>query len=108
MEYTGKYKEMAEQFRRDGADEYTVEKFIRREMEEDEFCKGEGTTDIRAVREWNKMPEEAKDMWLYNAFCVNCGVTSFAKGYNLRMDKFGIVIEGKCAKCGERIARCCD
>ena len=37
MEYKGKYKKMAEQFRKDGADEYTVEKWIRQEMEQDEF-----------------------------------------------------------------------
>ncbi len=37
MKYTGKYIEMAEQFRKDGCDEYTVEKFIRQEMEMDEF-----------------------------------------------------------------------
>ena len=29
-----------------------------------------------------------------------------ATGYGLRADKFGIVIEGKCAKCGCAIARC--
>lgn len=35
--YEGKYADMAEQFRKDGCDEYTVEKFIRQEMEMDEF-----------------------------------------------------------------------
>lgn len=34
--YKGKYAEMAERFRKDGCDEYTVEKFIRQQMEEDE------------------------------------------------------------------------
>lgn len=29
MKCTGKYKEMAEQFWKDGCDEYTIEKFIR-------------------------------------------------------------------------------
>ena len=37
MEYTGKYKEMAEQFRKNGLDEYTIERFIRQEMESDKF-----------------------------------------------------------------------
>ena len=46
MKYPGKYKEMAEQFRNDGADEYMVEKFIREEIERDEFEKGAGTTDL--------------------------------------------------------------
>lgn len=98
---------MAEAFRKDGCDEYTIEKFILEEMEMDEFAKGYGTTDIEAVRVWNKMLEEEREILLHNAFCFNCGVASFKEGYNLRMDKFGIVIEGICNKCGERIARCC-
>lgn len=108
MKYEGKYKEMAEQLRKDGCDECTIEKFIRQEMEKDEFCKGEGTTDIEAIRLWNKYPDEVKEMWLHNAFCVNCGNASFKPGYNLRKDRFGVVIEGFCDKCGGRIARCCD
>lgn len=71
-------------FRNDGCDEYTVEKFIRQEMERDEYQKGEGTTDIEAIRLWNSYSDEAKVMWLHNAFCGNCD------------------------KCGGRIARCCD
>ncbi len=108
MEYKGKYKKMAERFRKDGCDEYLVEKFIRQEMEADKFAKGEGSTDIEALRLWNTYPEDLKDMWLHNAFCVNCGVTSFKPGYNLRKDKFGVVIEGYCNNCGEKIVRCCD
>ncbi|MBD5543839.1 MAG: hypothetical protein HDR01_06285 [Lachnospiraceae bacterium] len=41
MKCTGKYKEVAEQFWKDGCDEYTIEKFIKQEMEADEFRKGE-------------------------------------------------------------------
>ena len=54
--YEGKYAEMAERFRKDGCDEYTVEKFIRQQMEEDEFEKGYGTTDIEAIKEFGPCP----------------------------------------------------
>ncbi len=108
MKYEGKYKEMTEQFRKDGCDEYTIEKFIRQEMEADEFARGEGTTDIEAFRIWKTCPEEVKNIWLHNAYCRNCGVASFKPGYNLRKDKYGIVIEGYCDKCGNRIARFCE
>lgn len=108
MEYKGKYKKMAEQFRKDGCDEYTVEKFIRQEMEADEFQKGDGITDLEAVKLWKSYPERARDLWLHNAFCANCGASSFAPGYILRKDKFGVVIQGKCEKCGGPMARCCD
>ena len=108
MKYTGKYKEMAEQFRKDGADEYMVEKFIREEMERDEFRKGEGTTDLEAYKIWKSWPEERRQMYLHNAFCGNCRMTSFAEGYNIRKDRWGLVVEGTCAKCGRKIARTCD
>lgn len=108
MKYKRKYKEMAEQFQKDECDEYTVEKFILQEMEADELRKGKGITDMEALRLWKMYPNEAKEMWLNNAFCANCGKASFKLGYNLRKDKFGVVIEGFCDKCGERIVRCCD
>ncbi len=67
-----------------------------------------GATDIEAARLWNTYPNELKEIWLHNAFCPNCISASFKPGYNLRMDKFGVVIEGYCDQCGGRIARCCD
>lgn len=109
MKYPGKYKEMAEQFRKDGADEYMVEKFIREEIERDEFEKGAGTTDLEAYKIWKSWPEERRQMYLHNAFCGNCGgATSFANGCNIRKDHWGLIVEGTCAKCGRRIRRVCD
>ncbi len=50
MEYTGKNKKMAEQFLRNGADEYQVEKFIREEMEYDEINKDDESSDIETYK----------------------------------------------------------
>lgn len=108
MKYIGKYKKMAERFQKDGCDEYTIEKFIRQEKDADEVAKNENTTDIEAVRLWKSYSDETKEMWLHNAFCVNCGIVSFRPGYNLRKDKFSLIIEGFCDKCKRRIVRCCD
>ena len=108
MEYKGKYKRMAEQFRRDGADEITIARWIREEMERDEAAAGEGITDLAAWKIWQSWPEERREMYLHNAFCRNCHVTSFEQGYTVRQDRYGLIIEGKCAVCGERIARACD
>lgn len=108
MKYTGKYKKMADEFRKDGADEYLVEKFIREEMERDEFRKGRGTTDLNAYRVWQSWSEERRQLYLNNAFCPNCRVTSFAEGYNIRQGTYGLVVEGNCEKCGRMIARGCD
>lgn len=108
MKYTEKYKELAEPFGKNGCDEYMIRKFIRQEMEAGEFRKGEGTTDMEALRLWKRYPDEAKEIWLHNAFCFNCGNTSFKQGYNLWKDKFVVVIEGFCNKWKEQIVRCCD
>lgn len=67
-----------------------------------------GITDVAAYAEWMKLPEDVRKMLLANAFCVNCFVTSFAPGYAIRKDKYGLVIEGYCDKCGHEIARVCD
>ena len=108
MDYKGKYKRMAEQFRKDGADEYTIKKWIREEMDRDKFEKGRGITDLTAWKIWQSWLEECHDMYLHNAFCRNCRVTSFANGYTVRKDRFSLIIEGTCANCGDRIARACD
>ena len=85
-----------------------VERFIREEMDRDEFKKSIGITDLDACREWKSWPERRRQMYLGNSFCAKCGVTSFAPGYTIRKDQFGLIIEGKCSVCGSRIVRCCD
>lgn len=48
------------------------------EMEEDEFRRGKGVTEIEALREWKKIPEHIRRLLLANAFCYGCGTTEFA------------------------------
>lgn len=45
---------------------------------------------------------------LASAFCHNCGTTEFAPGYTLRMRHGRVLIEGRCAECGAKVARLCD
>ena len=103
-----KYDKMREQFKADGLDEYTIEKFIRQEMELDEFQAKEGIADINAKMEWKVIPADVQNMVLNNAFCHNCGLASFNPGYIIRKDKYSLIIEGTCSKCGERIVRVVD
>ena len=70
-------------------------------------------TDLSAYREWMGWPEERRQLYLNNAFCPNCAlsghaVSSFASGYTVRKDYYGLIVEGKCAVCGHDMARCCD
>ena len=62
----------------------------------------------KALTASDAIRDEEKRILLNNAWCSDCHdpSASFAHGYTLRADKFGIVIEGKCAKYGYAIARC--
>lgn len=103
-----KYQEMVQQMRDNGVDETMIARFVAEEMREDEFRRGRGTTDIEAARLRKNMPESIRQLLLGNAFCPNCGVTSFASGYSLRMRDGFVLIEGRCAAYGSEIARLCD
>ena len=103
-----KYEEMARQMRADGVSEETIARFIAEEMEEDEFRRGKGVTEIEALREQRKIPEHIRKLLLVNAFCHNCGTTEFAPGYTLRMRHDCVLIEGCCTECGAEVARLCD
>lgn len=103
-----KYEEMARQMRADGVSEEMIARFVAEEMEEDEFRRSKGVTEVEALREWKKIPEHIRKLLLTNAFCHNCGTTEFAPDYTLRMRHGCVLIEGCCAKCGAEVARLCD
>ena len=109
MMYIGKYKKLADQFRKDGADEYQIERFIREEMERDVFEIENETTNLDAYRIWQSWPEERREKYLHHSLCVNCGgITSFASKFAVRKDQRGLIIKGTCSKCGGKIRRMCD
>ena len=100
--------EMARQMRADGVSEKMIARFVAEEMEEGEFRRGKGVTEIEALREWRKIPEHIRKLLLVNAFCHNSGTTEIAPGYTLRMRHGCVLIEGRCARCGAEVARLCD
>lgn len=103
-----KYEEMARQMRADGASEKMIARFVAEEMEEDEFPRSNGVTEIEALREWKKNPEHIRKLLLANAFCYDCGTTEFAPGYTLRMRHGRVLVEGCRTECGAGVARLCD
>ena len=103
-----KYEEMAQQTRTSGVSKETIVRFVAEEMEEDEFRRSKGVTEIEALREWRKIPEHIHKLLLANAFCHNCGTTEFAPGHTMSMRHGRVLIEGCCAKCGAEVARLCD
>lgn len=103
-----KYEEMARQMRADGVSEEMNARSVAEEVEEDEFRRSKGVTEIEALREWKKIPEHIRKPLLASAFCHDCGTTEFAPGYTLRMRHGRVLIEGRCAECGAEVARLCD
>ena len=58
-------------------------------------------SDIAAIRKWNSIPEDIRNSFLQNVFCVSCGVTTIAQGFTITEKKgLGILLNGKCMKCG--------
>ena len=51
-----KYEEMARRMRADGVSEKMIARFVAEEMEEDEFRRSKGVTEIEALREWGEDP----------------------------------------------------
>jgi len=60
--------------------------------------------DFSALQKWSKIPKDIQRKILDNVFCSNCFVTTIVD-YTMIDEKHGIVIKGKCKKCGKDIAR---
>jgi len=61
-------------------------------------------TNFRAAQKWSKISKNVRELLINNVFCSNCGVTTIVN-YSLHDDKFGVLLQGKCKKCGKDVAR---
>ena len=60
--------------------------------------------DFKATQKWLKISKNIQKQLIDNVFCSDCGVTTIVE-YTLNNDKFGVLLEGKCKKCGRDVAR---
>jgi len=60
--------------------------------------------NFKAVQKWAKLPRNIQELLVNNVFCSACGVTTIIK-YTLHDDIFGVLLKGKCKKCGLNVAR---
>jgi ribosomal protein S27AE len=60
--------------------------------------------DLKAIQKWKKIDKQNQRLLLKNVFCADCGVTTIV-GYNLLDDQYGVVLKGKCKKCGKGVVR---
>lgn len=66
-------------------------------------------SELSAVKKWKAIPEHDRAILSSNVFCVNCGVTALQEGFTIHDDKpYGIILRGKCKKCGREVARCIE
>ena len=61
-------------------------------------------TDFKAAQKWAKLPKQTKQLILENVLCSSCGVTTIVE-FTMQDTKFGILLKGKCVKCGRDVAR---
>ena len=61
-------------------------------------------TDFNAAQKWAKITKDNQQLLVRNVFCSNCGVTTIVK-YTLHDNEYGILLKGKCKKCGKDLAR---
>lgn len=110
MEYTGKYKELVDKLRAKGKPEPVIAKFIKLQMQRDAYLECSADSDPRAAEIWRGYKEEERRIWLQNTYCLNCSATTQVQpGYRVKMDeKEGIVIAGKCSRCGNDVERYCN
>jgi len=57
-----------------------------------------------ALRKWSNLDKATQEALLANVFCVKCAVTTIVD-YEIVPDKYGIVLKGKCKKCGHDVRR---
>ncbi len=72
-------------------------------VEDDEQSQTSTISDMIALKKWSSFPDDLKEALLNNVFFVNCGVSSIID-YAIVRDKYGIVLQGKCAQCGDSVA----
>ncbi len=60
--------------------------------------------DFKVTQNWNRIPKQIRNRLIDNVFCSTCGITTIVE-YSMYNDKFGVLLKGKCKKCGGLVAR---
>lgn len=60
--------------------------------------------DFHAAQKWAKLSRDTQQLLVNNVFCSTCGITTIVE-YTLHDNDLGILLKGKCKKCGKDVAR---
>lgn len=58
-----------------------------------------------AMSKWLSIPEGTRRLFMGNVWCTRCRDVTTIEDFTVKMDKFGIVLEGHCAKCKHQVVR---
>ena len=72
---------------------------------------GKNVVDFETKKLWLSIPEEARNLYLTNAFCPTCSERHkdgiFKSNYSINLENGVLIIDGVCANCGNPIRRVC-
>ena len=57
-----------------------------------------------SIEKWDALPNNEKLQILKSAYCSKCDLTTIVN-YIIEENEFGIILKGKCKKCGKDILR---
>jgi transcription elongation factor Elf1 len=57
-----------------------------------------------AIEKWETLDNATREELLATVFCARCGVTTITD-YKIDAGKDGIVLKGRCGKCGHKVSR---
>ncbi|MFC7372399.1 hypothetical protein ACFQPF_12010 [Fictibacillus iocasae] len=58
-----------------------------------------------ANKKWLAISKEIRSELIQNVYCTHCVDVVAIENFTINEDKFGLVLEGKCEKCGNEVAR---
>lgn len=58
-----------------------------------------------ANKKWLSIPKDIRNQITKNVFCGQCTDVVAIESFTIEDDPFGIVLKGKCQKCGQEVAR---
>ncbi|CAG7645291.1 hypothetical protein ACFQI7_25515 [Paenibacillus allorhizosphaerae] len=84
---------------------YSMLKWAENDMTHVKVPKAPNVIDFAATSEWLKMPDNIRRMYIENVWCGQCSSVTVIEEFSVQLDKYGIVLRGKCSKCSHKVAR---
>lgn len=58
-----------------------------------------------ANKKWLSLSKDIRSQLLNNIWCSNCSDVTTIAGFIVENDELGIILNGKCKKCGHEVSR---